>query len=139
MIYTDVNYLAVLVSAIIQMAVGAFWYSPAGFGKQWAALMGWTDPAKIEAMKKGATKGYVGGFIGALVLSYVLAQFVYLAGASTLTGGATVGFWVWLGFVATTQISTLLWDNKPPKLFAINTAYSLVTLLVSGAILALWQ
>lgn len=138
MISTDVNYLAVLVSAIMNMAVGAFWYSPAGFGKQWAALMGWTDPAKLEAMKKGATKGYIGGFIAALVMMFVLANLVSLTGAATPTAGALVGFWSWLGFVATTQIGVILWDNKPPKLFAINTGYSLVTLVIAGVIMALW-
>lgn len=139
MISTDVNYLAVLVAAIINMAIGAFWYSPAGFGKQWAALMGWTDPAKVAAMKKGATKGYVVSSIGSLIMAFVLANLVSLAGASTLTSGAAVGFWTWLGFVATVQVGVILWDNKPPKLFAINTLYSLVALVVMGAILAMWQ
>lgn len=139
MIYAEVNYLAVLVSAVIMMAIGAFWYSPAGFGKTWAALMGWTSPEKIKAMQQGATKSYIGGFIGALLTSYVLAQFVFLAGATTIVTGATVGFWAWLGFIATTQLGAILWENKPSKLFALNTGYSFVTLLIAGAILALWQ
>lgn len=138
MISGDVNYLAVLIAAIVSMAVGAYWYSPAGFGKQWAALMGWGDAAKMDQMKKGATKSYVWGFVGALVMAFVLANVVRLAGATSFVEGAVVGFWVWLGFVATTQIGSILWDMKPAKLFAINSGYSLVTLLINGAILAIW-
>ena len=136
MITGDVNYLAILIAAIVNMAVGAYWYSPAGFGKQWASLSGHGDISKID--KKGANKSYVWMFVASLVMAFVLANVVRLAGAATIVEGAIVGFWVWLGFMATVQIGVVLWDNKPPKLFAINTLYSLVTLLINGAILAIW-
>lgn len=138
MISGDVNYLAVLIAAVVNMAVGAYWYSPAGFGKQWAQLMGWSDLSRMNDMKKGAGKSYAWMFVAALVMSFVLANVVRLAGATTVMEGAMVGFWVWLGFVATVQIGSILWDMKPAKLFAINTAYSLVTLLINGALLAMW-
>lgn len=138
MISGDVNYLAVVIAAVVNMAVGAYWYSPAGFGKQWAALMGWNDPAKMDAMKKGATKSYVFMFIGALVMAFVLANVVRAFGAVTLMEGAIVGFWIWLGFAATIQVGAVVWDMKPVKLFWINTLYSLVTLVINGALLAMW-
>ncbi len=138
MISGDVNYLAVLIAAVVNMAIGAFWYSPAGFGKQWSALMGWTDPAKTDQMKKGAGKSYAWMFVASLITMFVLANVARLAGAATMMQGAVVGFWIWLGFVATTQIGSILWDMKPAKLFAINTLYSLVTLVVNGALLAVW-
>lgn len=134
----DINYLAVLIAAVITMAIGAFWYSPAGFGKQWASLMGWGDPAKMDQMKKGAGKSYAWMFVASLVTAFVLGSIVRLAGAATISAGASVGFWLWLGFVATTQIGSVLWEMKPPQLFAINTLYSLVTLVINGALLAVW-
>ena len=33
-----INYIAVLVSAVIGMAIGALWYSPLLFGKIWMKL-----------------------------------------------------------------------------------------------------
>ena len=37
----DVNYLAVLVAAIINMVIGSIWYSPSmGFGKSWMKYSG---------------------------------------------------------------------------------------------------
>lgn len=134
MISGDVNYLAVLVGAVVNMALGAYWFSPAGFGKEWAKLA----DVSTAAAKKGATRSYVIAFVAALVSVFVLANVVRLAGAVTWMEGAVVGFWVWLGFVATTQLGSILWEMKAPKLFAINTAYSLVSLLVTGAILAIW-
>lgn len=137
-LFEDADYLAIVIAAVVNMAIGAFWYSPAGFGKQWAALMGWSDAAKMDAMKKKAGKSYAWMFVASLVMACVLAQVVRLAGASTIMEGAIVGFWIWLGFVVTVQIGSILWDQKPAKLFAINTGYSIVSLAIMGALLALW-
>ena len=34
----NINYIAVLVGIIINMALGALWYSGIAFGKQWMAI-----------------------------------------------------------------------------------------------------
>lgn len=38
----SINYLAVVVAAVVSMGLGAFWYSPLGFGKMWMNLSGIT-------------------------------------------------------------------------------------------------
>ena len=39
----DINYLAVIVSAVVFFVIGAIWYNDAVFGKAWRASMGKTD------------------------------------------------------------------------------------------------
>jgi hypothetical protein len=46
---------------------------------------------------------------------------------------------VWLGFVATVQLTGALFTKQSMKLFAINTGYQLVCYLAMGAILGAWQ
>lgn len=134
----DINYLAVLVGGLVNMAVGAFWYSPKGFGKQWMALSG-INPDKIDAAKaKGMQKLYMLAFIGALVMSYVFAHFIDFAEAATIAEGMQAGFWSWLGFIAPVTLSSVLWEGKPWKLYILNNAYYLVVLLIIGPILAVW-
>lgn len=138
----DINYLAVLVAAIMSMAIGSFWYSPKGFGKQWMALSGIT-PDKIEAAKaKGMQKTYAIAFVGSLVMSYVLAHALVFASAylqvSGMAAGLMAGFWNWLGFIAPVTLGSVLWEGKPWKLYVLNNAYYIVSLLVMGAILAVW-
>lgn len=87
----DINYVAVLVAAIANMALGAFWYSPALFAKRWIALMKVSE-AEMNEMKKGAPRAYTLSFIGALVMSYVLAHIVDYAQATTIIGGVGVRF-----------------------------------------------
>lgn len=47
----NINYLAVLIAAIVSMIVGGLWYSPILFGKMWTKAMGWNEETMKE--KKG--------------------------------------------------------------------------------------
>lgn len=133
----EINYLAILAAAIAAMALGALWYSPLLFGKQWTKLMGWGETMP-ESAKKSATKGYTIQFIASLVMMYVLAHFVFVWGAATASEALQLGFFVWLGFVAPVMIGPQLWEGKSWKLFAIGAGYQLVALLVAAEILTLW-
>lgn len=134
----EINYLAVLVSGIIAMVLGYLWYSPMLLGNQWMKLVGLTKE-KIEEQKSQMPKTYGIMFIASLVMAYVLSHFIYFAGGVTASAGVVGGFWAWLGFVATTMLSGSLFSNKPFKLFAIESGYYLVVLLVIGAVLAAWR
>jgi hypothetical protein len=134
----DINFVAVFVAAIASMVIGAFWYSPVLFGNAWIKLSGMSKK-DIEKAKQGGMGGkYFLGFVASLVMAYVLSYFVDYAGAVVALEGAQVGFWVWLGFIAPVQLGVVLWENKPVKLFWMNTLYYLVTLAVMGIILAAW-
>ncbi len=135
MLAGNINWVAIIVSAIVYMGIGWFWYSSAGFGKPWRALMGIKE-GKAKEMQKEGMKGMLWGLIAAIVMSYVLAHIILLAGATTIGSGIMTGFWVWLGFYATSQIGSVLWEQKPVKLYYINTLYSLVAISAAGAILA---
>ena len=135
----NINFLAVLVAAVSSMLVGAFWYSPFFFGKKWMALMGFTDESEIARMKQGVGKKYVLTFFSALVTSYVLAQIINITKSFTLGKGIQAGFWLWLGFVATTSLSSWLFEKRPAGLYLLNNFYHLVSFWVMGIILALWR
>jgi len=130
-----INFYAVIAAAVISFIIGAIWYSPGVFGSTWMALIG----KRPEDMRSGAGQAYVGVFISALILAYVLARFISLAGAHTIGDGAQIGFWVWIGFVATTSVGGVLFAGMPPKLWSINNGFQLVSLVIIGAVLARWQ
>lgn len=134
----DLNFWAILVSAIVSMVIGGLWYSPILFGNIWMNLMKF-NPKDMEKMKeKGMGKYYLTAFIGSLVTSFVLAIIVDYAGAVTVSDALMLGFLIWLGFIVTVALGSVLWEGKPIKVFLINVAHQLVHILIMSIILTLW-
>lgn len=142
MVEVPINYISVVGAAVASMVLGFLWYGPL-FGKKWIALMGFTQEQMSAAKKKGMTKSYAFMAVGSLVMAYVLAHALVFASAYMQVSGAMagllVGFWNWLGFIAPVTLGSVLWEGKSPKLWVLNNGYYLVSLLVMGVILALWQ
>jgi hypothetical protein len=135
-----INLWSVLVAAISTMVVGFLWYSPLLFARPWMVLMGYNpdDKAKRAEMQKGAGKMYALSFLASLVSALVLAKIIAITTVSSALYGMKVGFAVWLGFVTTVQLTSVLFAKQPAKLYLINTGYQLVCYLAMGAILAVW-
>lgn len=128
------NYWAILVGAVVYQVLGAIWYGPL-FGKHWMKLMRW-KPSSKDTQNMGAR--YFGAFVCNLVQVAMLAFVISWRGISGVIGGLTSAFWVWLGFIATVSLGSILWDNKPFTLWILNNAYNLLGLLVAGVILGVW-
>jgi uncharacterized protein DUF1761 len=139
--FHHLNWLAILVAAISTMVVGFLWYSPLLFAKPWMREMGYdlNDKAKMEEMKKSAGPAYAGSFVASLISAFILALFLHWLRGKGWQFGMMVGFHVWLGFVATVQLTGVLFMKQSMKLFGINTGYQLVCYLVMGAILGVWN
>jgi hypothetical protein len=130
-----INWLAVLVAAIIRMAVGFAWYSPPLFLKPWQAVTGVTP----ESMRAGLGKAMVVDVIASLIMSFALANIIVGANITDWLNGALAGFWVWLGFMATLMVSLWGYENRSLKLIAINLGNNLIALVLMGALLAVWR
>lgn len=130
----DINLLAVLVAALINMAVGMVWYSKDVFGREWAKVSG----RKLEDMSGGGM-GYGVATVAAIIQSFILAHFVQYAGAGTFWRGLVAGFWLWVGFVATVTAVNLVFEGRSWTLWKINAGYFLVVLLINGGLLAAWR
>jgi hypothetical protein len=125
----DINYAAVLVAAIVYMAIGMAWYSPLLLGNAWLKESG-RSAADIEAAKKKSMNTtMLVATLAALIMSYVIAHFVDLVGATELADALSLGFWAWLGYVMTVQIHAVLWDGRSWKFFLINTVCSLISIM----------
>lgn len=138
----EVDYLAVLVAAIVSMAIGFAWYSPALFGKPWMKLMGYTEES-IKKAQKGMGPMYALSFVLALVTAYVLFHVMAMSeaffGEPPVTTGLMTAFWSWVGFVAPVQATDVIFGGKKWKLFWINTGYQLSALLAMGLTLGLMR
>ena len=135
--YPGINWLAILVAAIVPMVAGMLWYSPMLFANPWMKLIGKT---KEEIMASGSPgKAYAISFIGALIMSYVMSYFVHWTDSHTLGQGMKIGFALWLGMVVTSNLGTALFEFRKWGLYLINMGYNFVCMLIMGGVLAVWK
>lgn len=133
----QINYAAVVVSAVVRFVVGAMW-TPLLFANPWMEYTGWTEAQEAVAQSRiGVT--FAVAFISYLVQGYVLAHFVHYANATNAKTGAQTGFWLWLGVAAVLLLQDSLFELRPLGLFAIKAGYELICLVLMGVILATWK
>lgn len=139
MLEVSINYVAVLVCAVLSMIIGAIWYSPILFGNMWMKAVG-IDPTKLDKKKQMSEGMKVMGihFVFLLISMFVLAHFAKYSGATDLVSGLTLGFWVWLGFLVTSLYPAYSYENRSLVSYGLLLGYDLVCFLISGAILAMW-
>ena len=126
----QIDWVIITIAAVLNLVIGYCWYSHWLFGKLWMKL---SHMSERETKSDKASILY--GFINSLVIAYFLAFFEGYLGVTTVTDGMFIGFCLWLGFVATTQISSVIWKKRPLKLFFIDTGAKLLSFLVMGGVI----
>lgn len=129
-----INWPAVLVAALSAFMVGGIWYSPKVFGTAWMADTG-LQQDEIRKSNKARAFGMTAFF--SLIMSANLACF--LAEPTTTTSwGAIAGLLAGIWTFAAIAIHSLF-ELKSWRLIFINGGYSVVSLVIMGAILGAWR
>lgn len=134
---SNINWLAVLVSAIAYFLLGAIWYSKALFGSKWVSLVGidMNDPAK----NKGMAKMMLGTFILIAIACIGLALLVNRMDLTILSSGLKLGAITGLCFATTAVAISFVYESRPTGLYFIDCGYHLVGHLAGAVILVLWR
>lgn len=142
---SSINWLAVLVAGISAFVVGGIWYSPGLFGKAWMADNNFTE----EQIKKGGNKGKIFGwtFVFSVLMAANLGMFLAdtppectgnCAQKADISWGAIAGFLAGIWTFCAIAIHSLF-EQKPWRLILINGGYSIVALILMGAIIGVWR
>lgn len=133
-----INYPAVIVAAIIHFVIGGLWYGLI-FGNTFLKIVEWTPAQLAQIQAQSNWSQYLMAFVTSFVLCYILAHFVQYTKATSALNGMQTGFWLWLGFVATTQFPTVIFEQRKLGLYLLNVGYQLTACLICGALLAVWK
>lgn len=129
------NFPAVFTAALTSYIIATLWYAVI-FSKLWKKLTGISD------MKPSPGKMII-VFIGAFVMSFVLFHIIAFENAYLdtigITGGLMAGFHCWLGFIAPSTLINVIYEKRPWKLWLLDNSFWLISLLVMGIILSVWQ
>jgi hypothetical protein len=134
--FSGIHYGAIALAWLINVVVGAFWYSPAAFGKRWKAHTG-IDLLKIPEKEATRTIGFVA--FSAVLQAVTLAIIVNSLGLMSAVDGLLTGLVLWLGFVAATTVGVTLYSRRSWKFWWLNSSYFLLVMTVNSVILTIWR
>lgn len=131
--FAGVNYLAVLVAAILAFVFGAAYYG--------ALSKPWMKAARIEP-KPGSGGGampppalLINSIICELVMAFVLAAVLASTGATGIGAAVAVAIMLWLGFTATTVAVNQRYQGYGWDLTLIDGGHWLGVAIIMGAVI----
>jgi hypothetical protein len=133
--YPELNVLAIIVATALNIAIGFLWYSDKlPTGEYWLKEMGYnTEELQMNAML------FALNTLGTLFINWGIAMVIAYSAADGFIDGLQIGALVWLAFVATTQFTGVVFEDRKPSVYGVFIGYQLVAFLVSGVLLALWD
>jgi|CXWL01.1.fsa_nt_gi hypothetical protein len=137
----SINIAAVLVAAFAAFMVGFLWHGPV-FGAQWIKMMGISEAEVKAAQAKGMgpmIPQMIAAFFQQIVVAAVMS---HIASVLAVTGAAEAilfAILLWLGFIVTSQLNTVLWEKRKMNLYLFTVSYHLVSMMAISLIVVLWK
>lgn len=129
----EVNWIAVLLSALAGYAIGAIWYM--ALANQWMEAAGLTPKSLRGVDGKRSPVPFIIAALANLVMATMLFGILVHVGDPTPRRGVMSAIFIWIGFVATTLSVNYAYQKKPLRLSLMDGGHWLVNLAAQGAIL----
>lgn len=134
---SSINTVAVLVAAAVAFVIGFLWHGPL-FGQAWLKMMN-VPQSEVDAMKAkgmGAMLPHmIGAFVQQIIVAIVMGYVLGRLGITDAMGAAVLAFMLWLGFVASIMLNTVLWEKRTWDLYLFNITYHLVSLIAVAEVM----
>ena len=130
-----INHLAVFLCALLNLALGALWYSPALFYEAWLSETGLSEET-LGRFNPALTYGLT--FLFALLISYNLAFFLGDS-QTTPAWGATAGFLAGFGWSTLMFAIIALFERCSWRYILIHGGFITVYFTLIGFILGIWR
>jgi len=137
-VISHLNWLAVVVAAIVYYAIGAAWFAPFAMGRMWQRSIGWdaNQPAPgMTAMTIALP--LIAYFVAAIAVAMLAAA----TGSADFSTGVVLGLVVAVGFAGSILAVTAAFETTKPQpwtWFGISFGYHLIGLVVTAVIVSVW-
>jgi hypothetical protein len=133
----NLNLVPVIIAGVINMILGALWYSPLVTGKLWMRSMGKTE----EELKQGFSSSamgmtYVVNTIASLVFAYVLH--IWSNSAWLTRFPRAYDRLLGLAWLCSHNGHSGYMYERPKMLFILFIIYQLISITLMGGFLAIW-
>jgi hypothetical protein len=133
-----IDFLAVGLSALAGIVIGAVWFGPKTFFPLWWKFLG-RKPSEQPGTDNMAVI-FGSTFAAAIIQSIVMAAFINLAeqatGSMDTVTGLAIGSLVGVGFAATASLSHHLFGGFAIKAWVLEAGQDILSLAAMGAIIA---
>jgi hypothetical protein len=136
----ELNWWAILVSALAALVIGFVWFAPPALGGVWARNVSrYAGIPENEVLAGSIVAPTAKWFLTMLVNAIVLALAVEAVGADSALDGVVLGIALWLGIGATLSTWPPIFARMPWQWWLLNNGAFLLMQVVMGAILGAWQ
>ena len=137
-IFTNLNWLAILVATLAYFVLGALWYSKLLFGKKWAAML------KLDMNDPNHSKGMgimmLGSFLFMLITCIGLALLIVKVNFdSDYMYGIKIGLMTGICYASTAVSINYVYERKATGLYFINNGYHVLGHVIAATILVMWR
>jgi hypothetical protein len=143
MYFGDINYVIVIIAAIVSMGLGFLWYSPFVLGKRFMKETGMTQEECDEYMKNGGkqkmAKTYGIVFVFSVITSLVVYGLFYSLIIVGIGGFILTAFLLWLGFSFPVALNHVLFGKDSIALMAITSGFQLLSLIVTALLIGIFS
>jgi len=130
------NWVAILVAAIVSFLFEALWFSV--FMNQWLAGIGRTEEW-LKSTGLNPAIQYATAILCSIIAAAVLSVCIQASGEQTARRGILCAAVIWFGFIATGWAKAYVFEVRTFQIYAINTGYALIDLMLIGAIVGAWK
>lgn len=131
--FSDINYFAILVAALSSFMLGDIWYSRIMFKQAWLESCGLT-----ELDLQSANPKWIFGGSFACVFSAAFILCLFLGNDAGVAQSIGTGFAIGLFLVSSSLGLSYIYEQRPAKLFLINSGFSILQFSLMGFILGVW-
>ena len=130
------NWVAILVAAIVSFLFEAFWFSL--FMNQWLTGIGRTHEWLLSSGMSPALQ-YAVAILCSIIAAAVLSIIIQATGEHTARRGVLCAVLIWVGFIATSWAKEYIFEVRTLQIYLVNTVYALIDLMIIGAIVGAWK
>lgn len=139
MFFGNLNYIVIVIAALVGMALGYIWYSPFLFGPLWLKTKGWTDEhMKVKKNGQSMPRVFATMTLGTLVSAFILAGLYNSLVIVGFWGIVLVALSVWVGFVVPAKLIDYLFGGDSFVFFLLSIGHELIVIVIMALIIGIF-
>jgi hypothetical protein len=135
----QVNWLALIIGALVYFALGAVWFTPVLFARPWQRAIGWDESRATPEMNP---MSYALPAVLYVIVAIATAMLAVATGSNSIGEGLLLGLVIGIGYAVTlTGVEAVFDPNKPQPWvwFAITGAYHLIGFVIVAVLVSIWR